>query len=103
MCIRDSVPGVEISCERGGRSVHLLGYLVDPAYDPLAAELAKARDSRVTRLERMVALLAADGIPPVSYTQLDVYKRQDEGVGADLLVEQLLGAVLADVDERREG
>ena len=57
------VPGVEISCERGGRSVHLLGYLVDPAYDPLAAELAKARDSRVTRLERMVALLAADGIP----------------------------------------
>ena len=57
------VPGVEISCERGGRSVHLLGYLIDPAHDPLAAELAKARDSRVTRLERMVALLAADGIP----------------------------------------
>ena len=57
------VSGVEISCERDGRSVHLLGYLVNPSNGPLAAELAKARESRVTRLERMVARLAADGIP----------------------------------------
>ncbi len=57
------VSGVEISCERDGRSVHLLGYLVDPSNTPLATELAKARESRVTRLERMVARLAADGIP----------------------------------------
>ena len=57
------VSGVEISCERDGRSVHLLGYLVDPSNTSLAAELAKARESRVTRLERMVARLAADGIP----------------------------------------
>ena len=57
------VSGVEISCERDGRSVHLLGYLVDPSNTPLATELAKARDSRGTRLERMVARLAADGIP----------------------------------------
>ena len=52
------VPGVEISCECAGRSVHLLGYLVDPADGPLTAELARARDSRATRLARMVALLA---------------------------------------------
>lgn len=57
------VPGVEISCERQGGSVHLLGYLIDPTDGPLTAELAKARQSRATRLERMVALLAADGIP----------------------------------------
>ena len=25
------VPGIEISCQRDGRSIHLLGYLVDPA------------------------------------------------------------------------
>lgn len=29
------VSGVEISCERDGRSVHLLGYLVDPSNTPL--------------------------------------------------------------------
>lgn len=57
------VPGVEISCEREGRSIHLLGYLVDPAEPELAAELARARESRATRLERMVERLAADGIP----------------------------------------
>ena len=57
------VPGVEISCERDGRSVHLLGYLVDPADSALLAELDLARSSRATRLTRMVDLLAADGIP----------------------------------------
>ncbi|MEI2647466.1 MAG: PHP domain-containing protein [Dermatophilaceae bacterium] len=57
------VPGVEISCERDGRSVHLLGYLVDPANGDLSAELARARHSRATRLERMVARLVEGGIP----------------------------------------
>jgi predicted metal-dependent phosphoesterase TrpH len=57
------VPGVEISCERDGRSVHLLGYLLDPANPALLAELDRARSSRATRLQRMVDLLAADGIP----------------------------------------
>ena len=44
-------------------SIHLLGYLTDPDDAALAGELARARDSRATRLERMVALMAADGIP----------------------------------------
>ena len=60
------VRGVEISCEREGHSIHLLGYLIDPTFEPLTAELALARESRVTRLERMVELLVADGIP-ISY------------------------------------
>ncbi|MBK8867788.1 MAG: PHP domain-containing protein [Dermatophilaceae bacterium] len=60
------VRGVEISCEREGHSIHLLGYLIDPTFEPLIAELALARESRVTRLERMVELLVADGIP-ISY------------------------------------
>ena len=63
------VPGVEISCERDGRSLHLLGYLVDPLDVALTAELDAARESRVTRLERMVTRMAADGIP-VSYEQV---------------------------------
>jgi predicted metal-dependent phosphoesterase TrpH len=59
----DLVPGVEISCSQRGISIHLLGYLVDPDHHALAAELAHSRASRVTRLERMVERMAADGIP----------------------------------------
>lgn len=57
------VPGIEISCLREGLSVHLLGYLLDPAHQPLVAELARSRQSRGTRLRRMVERMAADGIP----------------------------------------
>lgn len=63
------VPGVEISCEHDGHSMHLLGYLVDPRHPGLADELARARTSRAARLERMVDLLAADGIP-ISYADM---------------------------------
>ena len=59
----DLVPGVEISTQHNGISVHLLGYLVDPANPDLVAEMEHARASRDTRMERMVALLARDGIP----------------------------------------
>ncbi|MBK8468787.1 MAG: PHP domain-containing protein [Candidatus Phosphoribacter sp.] len=57
------VPGAEISCERDSRSIHLLGYLVDPQDGALVAALARARDARATRLEAMVERLAAGGIP----------------------------------------
>ncbi|HET8989065.1 MAG TPA: PHP domain-containing protein [Humibacillus sp.] len=63
------VPGIEISCAIGGVSIHLLGYLTDPDDPALMAELAHARESRATRLERMVARMAADGIP-VTYEQV---------------------------------
>ncbi|GGQ00740.1 PHP domain-containing protein [Streptosporangium pseudovulgare] len=42
--------------------LHLLAYLFDPAYEPLAAELAGVRRSRERRAERTVELLNADGI-----------------------------------------
>ena len=40
------VPGVELSCVHDGRSLHMLGYLFDPAEPVLAAELARIRDDR---------------------------------------------------------
>lgn len=55
------VRGIEISTKHRGISIHLLGYLPDPAHPGLAAELERARASRVARLERMVAVLNADG------------------------------------------
>ena len=57
------VRGVEVSCSQRGVSVHLLAYLVDPEAGGLLHELDRARDSRVTRIDRMVELMAADGIP----------------------------------------
>lgn len=59
------VPGAEISCrvDDGGRgiSLHLLAYLFDAAEPRFRAARARLRESRVTRAERIVALLAADG------------------------------------------
>lgn len=57
------VRGIEISCTFGAAGIHLLGYLTDPDDPDLSAELAHARTSRSTRLERMVERMAADGIP----------------------------------------
>jgi predicted metal-dependent phosphoesterase TrpH len=55
------VRGTELSCARGGISLHLLGYLFDPAEPAFAAARRHLRESRVGRAERMVSLLAADG------------------------------------------
>ncbi|HET6966833.1 MAG TPA: PHP domain-containing protein [Ornithinibacter sp.] len=57
------VPGIEVSCSRRWQSIHLLAYLPDPRHPALVGELARARSSRDTRLDRMVAKMAADGIP----------------------------------------
>jgi 3',5'-nucleoside bisphosphate phosphatase len=57
------VPGIEVSCTRRWQSIHLLAYLPDPEHPALVAELQRARVSRDTRLDRMVAKMAADGIP----------------------------------------
>jgi predicted metal-dependent phosphoesterase TrpH len=63
------VRGAELSCTRGGISLHLLGYLFDPAHPPLAARLAQVRAGRESRAERMAELLAADGVA-VTYDQV---------------------------------
>ncbi|MGZ4547436.1 MAG: PHP domain-containing protein [Blastococcus sp.] len=63
------IPGMEMSCRwfpTDGRrpvSVHLLAYLFDPAHRGLAAERIRLRDERVSRAERIVAALVADGHP----------------------------------------
>jgi 3',5'-nucleoside bisphosphate phosphatase len=73
------VPGIEVSCSRGRQSIHLLAYLPDPADPHLTAELARARTSRDTRLERMVRRMADDGIP----VTLDAVRAQvEEGATA---------------------
>src|SRR5665647_195186 len=53
------VRGIEISCQHVGISIHLLGYLHDPASPGLLAELDRSRASRAT---------------PVSYTHLRAHE-----------------------------
>lgn len=62
------VRGMELSCEAETRSggrlpVHLLGYLFDPTYPPLVAELTRLQGERRRRLRVMAERMAADGLP----------------------------------------
>ena len=56
------VPGMEISTRHRGRSVHLLAFLPDPTHPPLAAELARVREGRESRVPAMVERLNGLGI-----------------------------------------
>jgi 3',5'-nucleoside bisphosphate phosphatase len=63
------LPGAELSCRMNGHSVHILGYLFDPAYEELAGEMAEIRESRLYRARAMVDRLGALGVP-VSWEQV---------------------------------
>ncbi|MPZ71841.1 MAG: PHP domain-containing protein [Nitriliruptorales bacterium] len=56
------VPGIELSTELCGRSVHVLGYYVDPTYPPLVAECDRLRNERLRRAEVMLDKLRDLGI-----------------------------------------
>lgn len=57
----DLVPGVEMSCLLGNVEVHLLGYFVDPAHEPLTQALTRVRTDRSRRAELMVDRCRAAG------------------------------------------
>lgn len=64
-CIRhglEFVPGIELSTERDGRSVHLLGYWVDPHDADLVTECDRLRNERSHRADEICARLAALGV-----------------------------------------
>src|ERR1022692_2434320 len=63
------VPGMELSCALGERSVHLLAYRVDPANEALAAECRAITADRLRRGRAMVDLLRGLGAE-VSWPQV---------------------------------
>ncbi|MCZ2850023.1 PHP domain-containing protein [Modestobacter sp. VKM Ac-2978] len=76
------VPGMEMSCRyfpAGGSpiSVHLLAYLFDPLHPAFAAERVRLREERLSRGERIVTALAADGYPVV---WAEIVARSEGGV-----------------------
>ncbi|WP_286346544.1 PHP domain-containing protein [Frondihabitans sucicola] len=54
------VPGMELSTRVGLNSVHMLGYLFDPANEALVRETDRLREDRLHRAERMVTRIGAD-------------------------------------------
>ena len=62
------VPGIEIST-KFRRSVHILGYYIDPHSPELEPVLNWVVQDRDERNEKMAALMAADGLP-VNYEQM---------------------------------
>jgi 3',5'-nucleoside bisphosphate phosphatase len=56
------VPGVELSTMHEERGVHVLGYLFDPHYPPLAAEVERILSGRDGRLSAIIGRLAEGGV-----------------------------------------
>ncbi|MBW3606426.1 MAG: PHP domain-containing protein [Actinobacteria bacterium] len=56
------IPGIELSTERDGRSVHLLGYWVDPTDTALVVECDRLRNERSRRADEICELLASLGV-----------------------------------------
>ena len=56
------VRGIEVSCVFAGYGVHLLAYLPDPTYPPLARQLQRVLDGRNSRLPATLERLRALGI-----------------------------------------
>jgi predicted metal-dependent phosphoesterase TrpH len=56
------VRGMEISTRHRGRGVHLLAYLPDPTYPPLAEELQQVLTGRASRVPAMIGRLNGLGI-----------------------------------------
>ncbi|RYB91530.1 PHP domain-containing protein [Nocardioides glacieisoli] len=73
------VPGLEVSTTFEHRGVHLLGYLPDPTYAPLVAELDRILAGRTSRTPGMVAALRDAGI---EITEEDVRRESGGSVAA---------------------
>jgi predicted metal-dependent phosphoesterase TrpH len=69
------VPGMELSTRRPRASVHMLGYLFDPADEALRAETERIRAARMTRARDMVERIGED----YSLTWEDVLAHTREG------------------------
>lgn len=93
------VPGAELSCqfERAGQppiAMHLLAYLFDAQNVALDQRLAGVCRDRIERAQRMVQLMADDGLP-ISWAE--IYEAADGGtIGRPHLARALVSAGVVD-------
>jgi len=91
------VRGAEFSCvsptgrEERPVSVHLLGYLFDPAHPAIVAEQSRLRDERVVRLARITEKMTADGYP-VDVESVFEFVPEGTSVGRPHLARALVAA-----------
>ena len=85
----DLVPGIEITTKHQGKTIHLLGYGIDPTNAPLLRALEKSLESRRNRIPATLAKLADLGM---SLDEADVIRQTTGTPGrphiADALVEK---------------
>jgi predicted metal-dependent phosphoesterase TrpH len=89
------VRGTELSCTRGGISLHLLAYLFDPTEPEFAAARLRLRESRIGRAAQMVSMLVEDG-HPVTWEQVQALAGGTVGrphVAQALMAHGLVGSV----------
>jgi predicted metal-dependent phosphoesterase TrpH len=83
--------GMELSCSRGGDSVHLLAYGADPLNADLVAELALVRGGRKGRLAGVLRKLAELGVP-VSEAEVMAQVGDSPSVGRPHIADAMIKA-----------
>lgn len=92
------VRGMELSCTAGGISLHVLAYLHDPDDPRLLAEIARSRESRERRAERITDALAQD--VPLTYDDVLAQVTPGATVGRPHIADALVArGVVASRDE----
>ena len=87
----DFVPGIEITAVYEGRDVHVLGYFIDPADQPLAGFLEQQRADRVRRLDVMIDRLAEMG-KSIDRNAVLSAKPRGRSLGRPLIAQALVNA-----------
>ena len=84
------VLGSEISCQdENGISIHMLGLLFDPEYQPLFEVLERTRENRHSRMERIIARLNAAGIE-ITSDEVNAQRKGDATLGRPHLADALV-------------
>lgn len=88
------LPGMELSTRVEFASVHMLGYLFDPANPALAAETQRIRDGRRQRAEDMVRRIARDY--PITWDDVLAQAAEGATVGRPHIADALVARGLVD-------
>lgn len=72
------IPGLEISAQYTGGTMHILGYYIDPSNPALNQELHRLQEARRERNPKIIARLQALGIP-ITFDQIQALARGQIG------------------------
>ncbi len=82
------IPGMELSTRVGYSSVHLLGYLFDPADAALLAETTRIRQARMRRAEEIVEHIGRDY--PLTWNDVLAQSREGATIGRPHIADALV-------------